>query len=279
MYIIIEVTVWFHGTSDSGGPSCGAPAQVTFGPMLPVVVLYAGLITGLVGLVWIVKPLTFAGLRKRRHGVWLLVIGSLIVLLGWNSPAKEIRITAAHTELDLFVPVYQFSEFHSIRVLAPKDRVYDAVKRIRADEILLFRTLTWMRRFGRSGPESILNAPENMPILEVATRTTFLTLAERPGEELLVGTTVSKPRGAKVPQTPQEFRALAQPGFALAAMNFRLEDGGASTTVVSTETRVYATDDYSRRRFARYWRTIYPGSAFMRRMWLHAIKRRAEAAS
>ncbi len=29
-------------------------------------------------------------------------------------------------------------------------------------------------------------------------------------------------------------------------------------------------------RFAIYWRVIYPGSALIRRMWLDAIRRRAE---
>ena len=44
----------------------------------------------------------------------------------------------------------------------------------------------------------------------------------------------------------------------------------------STETRVFATDDSARRRFAAFWRVIYPGSALIRRMWLRAIQRRAE---
>jgi hypothetical protein len=39
---------------------------------------------------------------------------------------------------------------------------------------------------------------------------------------------------------------------------------------------VHATDDSARRKFARYWRVIYPGSALIRRMWLRAIKLRAE---
>ena len=33
----------------------------------------------------------------------------------------------------------------------------------------------------------------------------------------------------------------------------------------------------ARRRFAAYWRVIYPGSAIIRRMWLRAIERRAMA--
>ncbi len=37
-----------------------------------------------------------------------------------------------------------------------------------------------------------------------------------------------------------------------------------------------ATDAQARRRFACYWRVIYPGSALIRRMWLRAVKKRAE---
>jgi hypothetical protein len=46
---------------------------------------------------------------------------------------------------------------------------------------------------------------------------------------------------------------------------------------VNTETRVMASDASTARRFAAYWRAIYPGSALIRRMWLLAIERRAGA--
>jgi hypothetical protein len=65
------------------------------------------------------------------------------------------------------------------------------------------------------------------------------------------------------------------PGFALAAMNFVVTPDGANGSIVSTETRVYATSVLARRRFAAYWRVIYPGSALIRRMWLRAIEHRA----
>ena len=48
-------------------------------------------------------------------------------------------------------------------------------------------------------------------------------------------------------------------------------------TLLTTETRIQATDDQARRSFRRYWRVIYPGSAAIRRAWLRAIRRRAEA--
>ena len=45
---------------------------------------------------------------------------------------------------------------------------------------------------------------------------------------------------------------------------------------VKTETRVWASDNESARKFARYWWTIRLGSGLIRRMWLRAIRRRAE---
>jgi hypothetical protein len=150
---------------------------------------------------------------------------------------------------------------------------------VTADEIAFFRGLTWVRRFGRSGPESILNAPGRLPILEMATRTSFLLLAEEPGREVVVGTVVLAPPGARLDgkPTPELFRALGAPGFAKATMNFFLEDAPQDGCLLTTETRIHATDASSQRRFAAYWRVIYPGSALIRHMWLRAIKLRAEA--
>jgi hypothetical protein len=178
------------------------------------------------------------------------------------------------------MPVYQFNEFHSRLIRAPKEQVYRAIESVTADEILLFQTLTWIRRFGRGGPESILNAPGNLPLLDVATRTSFLLLANELNREIVVGTVVAAPRGWRSDShpTPESFGTLREPGFALAAMNFVIEDAGPSGCLLTTETRVYATDTSTRRRFAAYWRVIYPGSALIRRMWLRAIARRAESA-
>jgi hypothetical protein len=183
------------------------------------------------------------------------------------------------TRLDEILPVFQFHEAQAIRVNAERHRVGKAIHEVTAREIRFFRALTWIRRFGRPGPESILNAPADRPILEVATETTFVLLAEDLNREIVFGTAVIAPPGwRKAPkQTPEEFRSLSAPGFALAAMNFRIEDAVHGGCVLSTETRVRATDRSTRRRFAVYWRAIHPGSALIRRMWLRAIKRRAEA--
>ena len=240
--------------------------------------VYAGFLACLVGFVSLLRPLKFLRISSRYRGAAVLGGGLLLILGVFSLPAKETRVQWPHALLDQFVAVYQFEEFHAIRVHASRERIFQAIKEVRAGEIFLFRTLTWIRRFGRPGPESILNAPENMPLLEVATKTSFLLLAEEPDREIVLGTLVAAPPGwrPKGKPTPEGFKALHEPGFAPAAMNFRLEDSGAGETIVTTETRVYATDASTRRKFAAYWRTIYPGSALIRVTWLRAIRHRAE---
>ena len=179
----------------------------------------------------------------------------------------------------MLLPAAQFREFHSTTIRATPESASRAIRQVCASEILFFRTLTWLRRVGRPGRESILNAPERQPLLDVATRTSFITLSDSP-REIIVGTVVVSPPNTQRarPANADEFAALAaREGYALAAMNFVVtprSDGGCE---VSTETRVFATDESSRRRFASYWRLIRLGSAFIRLMWLRAIKRRAES--
>ena len=71
-------------------------------------------------------------------------------------------------------------------------------------------------------------------------------------------------------------RAWSQPGWIKAGMEFRLEPVRAGT-LLSTETRVLATDPKTRRAFAAYWFVIRPGSSAIRREVLKVVARRAES--
>jgi hypothetical protein len=217
--------------------------------MIGSAVVYCGLVLALVGLVFVMKPI---GLAVIGAGLALAAIGVLL-------PAPESRVSPARTRLDEYAPVWQFREHHSITIAAPPARVFEAIRSVRADEIRLFRTLTWIRRGGRRLPESILNAGDSTPIIDVALRTSFVRLADDAPRELVVATTLGAP-----------------PGHAQATMNFLVQPNRSGGSLVSTETRVFANTARARRRFAVYWRVIYPGSALIRRMWLRAIKRRAE---
>jgi hypothetical protein len=155
------------------------------------------------------------------------------------------------TFLDAAMPEWQFRERHSTEIAAPPHRVFDAIRSVTASEVPLFQTLTFIRRFGRRGPPSILNAPPHEPLLDVATRTGFRYVADDSPREVVIGFDVS----------PQIF----------AAMNFCIEG-----STLSTETRVFAKTPEARRKFALYWYMIRPGSGLIRRSWLRAIKKRAE---
>jgi len=183
------------------------------------------------------------------------------------------------SELDRLLPDHHFRERHAVHVRASPDRVDRAIRQVTAREIFLFRTLTWLRRAGRAGPEGILSAPPGRPILDVAGRTTFRVLADVPSREIVLGTFVIAPPGRRgPPSTAEQFRGVREPGFALDAMSFSIEDRAEDGSLLATETRVFATDPRTRRRFGLYWTAIRPGSGFIRRMWLRAIRRRAEAA-
>ena len=210
-------------------------------------------------------------------GVVSVVVGVALAAGGFFWPAGESRVAVPVTRLDEVMPVWQFREFHSRRIDAPPAEVFAALRQVRADEILFFRTLTWIRRGGRALPPSILNAGTDRPLIDVALSSGFVQLAEEPGRELVIGTLVGIPAGADRTRTASLVRH-PPPGYSAGVMNFRVVPDGSGTRV-STETRVFSNGPVAKRRFARYWRVIYPGSALIRRMWLRAIERRCPGLS
>lgn len=218
--------------------------------MLASITLYAGGASTLAGAAALLRR------RTRRTGVALIAggVGLAAAALFWPVPEEQVASTTTH--LDDAMPRWQFHEVHAIGVDADPKRVYDAVRAVRANEIALFKTLTSIRRGFRKSEEGILNPSDDRPLLDVATRTSFRYLADDPPREIVVGTCIA-------------------PGVD-AAMNFLIAPEGRGCRV-TTETRVFAKTPKAARLFAGYWRAIQPGSDIIRRMWLRAIKRRAEA--
>jgi hypothetical protein len=243
--------------------------------MLDSVVVYLGLVLVSVGLLSLIEPMHFLYIWTRSVAAIVAAGGLLVVIVMLSLPVRTKKVASPTTRLDDWMPVWQFDERHVIRVDAPPEKVFTAIRAVRANEIRFFRTLMAIRRCGQPGPESILNAPEEMPLLDVATQTTFVVLADEPPRELVVGTVSSKVR-ASGKLTPEVFWRTLPLGVALATMNFLVTPDERGGSIVSTETRVNVNAPSALRRFAVYWRVIHPGSDIIRRMWLRAIKRRAE---
>ena len=242
--------------------------------MIESAIVYAGLILAGAGAIFVLKPIRRLGVRTRSRGFAIAVVGVGVAALGLFLPARESRVSRVTARLDAFTPAWQFHERHTLRIAAPPESAFDAIRRVTADEVRFFRTLTSIRRGGQALPPGILN-PGGQPLIDVALRGGFVMLAEDAPRELVIGTVVMAPPGTRGTLTPEVFQRVLPPGFALAAMNFVVTPEDSGRSLISTETRVFANSPEAVRQFAVYWRIIYPGSAIIRRMWLDAIGRRA----
>lgn len=242
-------------------------------------VLYGGALVALAGVAGIVRPFKRLHHRSRSRALAIAVLGLGLAWIARSITPAMSASTARHG-IDEFLPQYQFRESHQTAVSAPPERVFAAIKTVAANDIALFKLFTWLRRFGQSGPESLLNPPDAKPILDVAVASGFMVLLDRSPQEIVLGSVLATPRGVSRRDivTADQFKLLTQPGVIKAVLNFRVEPDAGRTHVI-TETRVLATDEETLELFTAYWRTIFPGSAILRVTWLRAIKAKAEHAS
>src|SRR5262245_46990978 len=104
------------------------------------------------------RPRRLAGLPTRRLALLVLVVGlALAATAVVYLPAPTRAPSASATLLDPWLPEYHFCEAHQTDVHASREQTYRAILEVTPDEIALFRTLTWIRRLGRSSDAGILN--------------------------------------------------------------------------------------------------------------------------
>jgi hypothetical protein len=171
--------------------------------------------------------------------------------------------------IDQIMPNFDRREIHRRTVTAPPAAVWAAAKDLRADEMTLMRLLMDVRTLGRRKKDdarTVLSAFKWMGFREVG---------EEPGREFVVagiGRFWQLSGGLREVEGREHFTTFAEPCYAKVAFNFRLEDNQ-----LSTETRIAGTDAEARRRFGPYWLLVRPGSGLIRREWLRAIDKRAQA--
>jgi hypothetical protein len=183
----------------------------------------------------------------------------------------------ANTTLDEFLPDYDFNEVHAVATSAPPGAVMDAIRTVTPWEVPVLVGLMALR----SLPSLLTRRrlPVRGPLLDGFRRTGFVELRDSPGELVFGGIgRFWEPAGGLRRIPAGDFGDFGEPGFAKAVFNLEVEQVGGRTLLI-TETRISTTDERSRRRFARYWRVVHPGSALIRLDWLRAIRRRAERAS
>jgi hypothetical protein len=171
--------------------------------------------------------------------------------------------------IDKAMPEFDRREVHRRRIHAPADAIWEAAKELRGDEMAVMRVLMGIRTLGRGsrdGERTVLSSFRGMG---------FRLIDEAPGEEMVIagiGRFWLPSGGLRKVESSEQFAAFAEPRYAKVAFNFRLEG-----ETLSTETRIAGTDAHARRRFGAYWLLVRPGSGLIRREWLRAIDRRAQA--
>src|SRR2546421_3485075 len=162
--------------------------------MLDSYPVYLGLALAFLGLISMMWPLRFVFIRSRRVASLVFAFGVLLATAVSLLPYREKHAATATTKLDDWMPRWQVGERHSIEIAAAPEKGFVAIHAVRADEISFFRTLTAIRRCGQDGPENILNAPEQKPILDVATEKTFVLLDDDAPREIVIGTAIAAPK-------------------------------------------------------------------------------------
>jgi hypothetical protein len=161
---------------------------------------------------------------------------------------------------------------HEIVVTATPQQAIAALQDVRGTDLPLTRLLMAIRSLGR-------RPFTDRPVLEGLQSIGARPLSAAPArlEYGLIAQPWRLSGGERADwQGAEQFSAFAQPGFVKAQVDFWAEPA-ATGSRLHTSTKVTATDPESRRRFRRYWLVVGPGSGLIRREWLRAARRRAQA--
>ena len=199
-------------------------------------------------------------------------------------PRSQVALQVAPSaRLDAWLPDAPFRDTIVVESTASAPRLMQALEEVTLREMPLARLLGTIRYlpalFGSKEASRRAQVELDRPFIAgVASAKGQLVLGRAP-DELLLGTVgklhqIRDQEFAEV-ATTADFAAFAQPNHERLAMSIRAIPGGRGT-LLALEHRTQPTDEAARHRFARYWRAIRPGGAFVTRQLLKAVARRAE---
>ncbi len=237
---------------------------------------YSGIVLALGGLANLAVPFRFLGVRKRAVGALILAGGVALTLAALFWPAAMIRVAQPRTRLDDLMPEYQFFERHSARIHARPEQVMQAVRQSTFGDLKSLLTLLKIRGAALRAPVRDAGDLQDKRVLDAFSAAGYLSDGSE-HEIVMFGAWNARANRRPEARTSQEFVDYREQGAVKMAFDFNVEEAGDGWSTLSTETRVLATDDATRRGMARYWRLIVPGSGLLRRQWLDGIKNRAES--
>lgn len=205
--------------------------------------------------------------------------------------AREMRVLRTNQDMgagdqpapttvtvDDVMPAYHFAMRHSRLIAASPEATWRALHEVGLKDMPVARVLSALRAF----PIKLLKrdrskfVSRNMPYLSRPPVPVLVN--DRPRRLILAG--MRKPwqpgGGPAAIGAPDlnGFVAFDEKGWTKLTLEYRLEPHWNSTRLI-TETRVWATDERTRRVFSLYWLLVRPGGGLLRRSMLKQIDRLA----
>jgi hypothetical protein len=177
--------------------------------------------------------------------------------------------------LDQFMPVYDVTERHHIRVAAPAEITFAAACEQDLMALPVVRAIFKAREVLLGSDPDTAAHPRGL--LALTKSIGWGALAEVPDREIVMGA-VAQPWYANVvfrPLPPHEFVAFDEPDYAKIVWTLRADAIGTNASIFRTDTRAVATDAAARAKFRRYWSFLSPGIILIR--WASLSPLRADA--
>jgi hypothetical protein len=171
-------------------------------------------------------------------------------------------VSQSGARIDEFLPHYDFSAVHQIRIHVPVSLVYQCVLHFDFNDSRLVRILMSLRS-GRLIRRKPWPATDFRRRLEC---TGFVILVETINDEIVTGVAGRFWR-------PD----FSRPGEAKAAWNFKVRADSPASSILSTETRVQCFGRAALFKFRLYWILVRPFSGLIRKAMLKQVKREAES--
>lgn len=189
-----------------------------------------------------------------------------------TAPLADLAPLDAGLVLDDVIPRPDHRSRHQRHISEPPDQVWTALLTASIDAHPVARFLMGARKLPTRflGPRPSTGR-QPRTLVEMAP---YPIVSMTPGRGIVIAG-IGQPWKLNGDHRPPHLSAadlarFATPGWAKVAMDVRIApaDGGA---VISTETRVVATDERSRRSFGVYWNIIRVPSGVLRRLMLSAV--------
>jgi hypothetical protein len=192
------------------------------------------------------------------------------------------------TRLNVFLPTYHVANYHKKRCDASSQHAFQAIETLSFRDIpfsinLIFIRTLLLKILKREFKEKVKfkHDPKSTgrAILDFKPDSEWLILDHVLHKHIIIGVIGSfwktSPELISANSSPEEFKRFDKAGFAKAVLCFRIIEH-EHYCEIELETKVLALDPKSRKNLRLYWALIAPGMWFIRKMWLLALKKKAE---